>query len=217
MPAKKPAPKKSPAKKSPARRSSKRRQLSVFLQISLDGYYCDAHGDMSFAHKAPDDTEWNRFVANNAKGGGMLLFGRTTYEMMSSWWPTPMAAQAMPEVAASMNAMPKVVFSRTLKSAEWENTTLIAGDAVRAVKVLKEKPGPDMATLGSGKLVTALAAAGLIDTLQIVINPIALGGGKPVFGGLRKPLGFTLTKTKAFKNGSIVCWYAGPPAGSSAQ
>jgi dihydrofolate reductase len=197
MPAKKPTPKQTP----------KPRQLSAFLQISLDGSYQDAHGDMSFAHKAPDDTEWNRFVASNAKGGGVLLFGRTTYEMMASWWPTPMAAQAMPEVAASMNAMPKIVFSHTLKSAEWANTTLIQGDAIRAVRALKQQSGPDMATLGSGKLVTSLAAAGLIDTLQIVINPIALGGGTPIFAGLKKPLGFTLTGTKAFANGSVVLWY----------
>jgi dihydrofolate reductase len=206
MPAKKPA-----HKKSPARKTSKPRRLSAFLQISLDGYYCDKHGDMSFAHKSSENTEWNRFVAGNAKGGGKLLFGRTTYEMMAAWWPTPMAAKAMPSLATSMNAMPKVVFSRTLRSAEWKNTTLMNGDAVRAVKALKEQPGPDMATLGSGKLVTSLAAAGLIDTLQLVINPIALGGGKPIFGGLRKPLGFSLTKSKVFKNGSVVLWYERAP------
>ena len=188
------------------------RKLSSFLQISLDGYYCDAHGNMDFAHKPPDDTEWNRFVASNAKGGGVLVFGRTTYEMMASWWPTPMAAKAMPEVAASMNALPKIVFSRTLGGADWENTTLVEGDAVRAMRALKAKPGPDMAILGSGKLVASLAAAGLIDSLQLVVNPVALGGGKSVFGGIRKPLNFELTKTKKFKNGSIVLWYA--PAGS---
>jgi dihydrofolate reductase len=187
------------------------RTLSAFLQISLDGYYCDAHGNMDFAHKDPDDTEWNRFVTSNAKGGGMLVFGRTTYEMMAAWWPTPMAARAMPEVAASMNALPKIVFSRTLGAAEWENTTLIEGDAVRAMRALKAKPGPDMAILGSGSLVASLASAGLIDELQLVINPISLGGGKAVFSGLRKPLEWTLTRSRKFKNGSIVLWYA--PAG----
>ena len=184
------------------------RTLSAFLQISLDGYYCDANGNMDFAHKPPDDTEWNRFVASNAKGGGVLVFGRTTYEMMAAWWPTPMAAQAMPEVAASMNRLPKIVFSRTLGAADWENTTLVEGDAVRAMRGLKAKPGPDMAILGSGKLMTSLAAAGLIDSLQLVVNPVALGGGKSVFGGLRKPLNFELVKTRKFKNGSIVLWYA---------
>ena len=193
--------------KKSATKGTKPRTLSAFLQISLDGYYCDAHGSMDFAHKPPDDTEWNRFVASNAKGGGVLVFGRTTYEMMASWWPTPMAAKAMPEVAASMNALPKIVFSKTLGAADWDNTTLIEGDAVRAMRALKANPGPDMAILGSGKLVASLAAAGLIDSLQLVVNPVALGGGKSVFSGLRKPLDFELTRTKKFKNGSIVLRY----------
>ena len=189
-------------------RTASPRKLSSFLQISLDGYYSDIHGSIDFAHKPPEDKEWNRFVTSNAKGGGVLVFGRTTYEMMASWWPTPMAAQAMPEVAASMNALPKIVFSSTLDATDWENTTLVKGDAVRAMRALKAKPGPDMAILGSGKLVASLAAAGLIDSLQLVVNPVVLGGGKSVFAGLRKPLDFELVKTRKFKNGSIVLWYS---------
>ena len=89
----------------------KSRSLGAFVHVSLDGYYCDPRGDMSFAHKPPDDAEWNEFVTTNASSGGMLLFGRKTYDMMAAWWPTEPAARAMPEVAASMNAMPKIVFS----------------------------------------------------------------------------------------------------------
>ena len=118
------------------------RTLATFMQLSLDGYYCDPAGDMSFAHKPPDDAEWNEFVTGNASGGGMLLFGRTTYDMMAAWWPTPMAAQAMPEVAASMNAMPKVVFSRTMNSADWSNTTLVKDDLVGTVRRMKSEAGP---------------------------------------------------------------------------
>lgn len=184
------------------------RHLTAFLQISLDGYYADAKGDMSFAHKPPDDSEWNEFVAGNARNGGMLLFGRITYEMMAAWWPTPMAAQAMPEVAARMNALPKVVFSRTLRAAGWSNTTLVRDDLPGAVRRLKEEPGPDMAILGSGSIVTQLAAAGLLDTLQLVTNPVALGGGKAAFAALPHPLGFRLTKSRVFANGSVVSWYA---------
>jgi len=184
------------------------RTLGVFLHLSLDGYYCDARGDMSFAHKSPDDAEWQEFVAGNASGGGMLLFGRTTYEMMASWWPGPMAAQAMPEVAASMNAMPKVVFSRTMGSADWINTTLVKDDVVEAVRRMKREPGPDMVILGSGSIVGQLAGAGLIDSLQVVVNPVALGAGKSVFAGLTQPLELVLTNTRVFRNGSVVLWYA---------
>jgi dihydrofolate reductase len=187
---------------------AKSRRLGAFMHISLDGYYCDLRGDMSFAHKPPDDAEWQEFVSGNARGGGMLLFGRTTYDMMAAWWPTAMAAKVMPEVAAHMNAMPKVVFSRTLSSADWSNTTLVKEDVVTAVRRWKREIGSDMTTLGSGSIVTQLAAAGLIDTLQLVVNPVALGAGKSLFAGLPKRLDFTLTNTRVFGNGSVVLWYA---------
>lgn len=185
----------------------KPRRLEMFMQISLDGYYCDAQGDMSFAHKPPDDAEWQEFVNENASGGGMLLFGRTTYDMMAAWWPTPMAAKVMPEVAARMNAMPKLVFSRTMRSAEWGNTT-VARDLVATVSRMKGERGPDMTILGSGSLVTQLASAALIDTFQIVVNPVALGAGKPLFCGLAQPLDLALTNRRVFSNGSVVLWYA---------
>jgi dihydrofolate reductase len=183
------------------------RKLGTFMQISLDGYYCDSRGDMSFAHKPPDDTEWHEFVAGNAKGGGALLFGRTTYEMMAAWWPTPTAAQAMPDVAASMNAMPKIVFSRTLRSADWSNTTLVRDDLVGTVRRMKSETGPDLAILGSGTIVGQLADAGLIDTFQVVVNPVALGGGKSFLSGLTGRLDLALTNTRVFGNGSVVLWY----------
>jgi dihydrofolate reductase len=187
---------------------TKSRKLGAFMQISLDGYYCDAHGDMSFAHKPPGDAEWHEFVTGNATGGGMLLFGRTTYDMMAAWWPTPMAAKAMPEVAVSMNAMAKVVFSRTMRSANWSNTTLVKNDLIGTVRRMKEETGPDMMILGSGSIVTQLAAADLIDTFQLVVNPVALGSGKSFFSGLTEPLELKLTKTRVFENGSVVLWYA---------
>ena len=82
--------------------------------MSLDGYFTDANGDMSWAYNPNKDEEWNAFVANNAKGGGTLLFGRITYELMASYWPTHQASKNNPVVAEGMNRAQKVVFSRTL-------------------------------------------------------------------------------------------------------
>jgi dihydrofolate reductase len=107
------------------------RKLVVFNMVSLDGYFVDASGDMSWAHK--HDEEWNTFVGGNASGNGMLLFGRVTYDMMAGYWPSPMALQNSPVVAKGMNAMPKIVFSRTLDKASWNNTTLLKGDVVTEV------------------------------------------------------------------------------------
>jgi dihydrofolate reductase len=184
------------------------RQLSAFMHVSLDGYFCDPRGDMRFAHKPPDDAEWQEFVAENAAGSGVLVFGRTTYDMMAAWWPTAAAANAMPEVAAQMNGASKIVFSRTLTSAHWNNTTLIKTDLVRTISRMKAEPGPDMAILGSGSVVTQLAARGLIDTIHIVVNPVALGAGKAFLAGLRQPLNLTFTHARTFGNGSVVLSYA---------
>jgi dihydrofolate reductase len=172
----------------------KSRKLKAFMEISIDGYYCDLLGDMSFAHKSPDDDEWKEFVVGNASGEGLLLFGRRTHEIMAAWWPTPKAAKTMPEVAKRMNARPKIVFSRTMNSVNWSNTTLVKNDLVDTVRIMKNEKGPDMTILGSGSIVKQLAEAGLIDTFQIVVNPVALGAGKSLFSGLTQQLDLVLTK-----------------------
>ena len=157
------------------------RKLSAFIQISLDGLFAGENGDISWAHKSRDDAEWNAFVAGNASGGGALLFGRVTYEMMAGYWPTPMAAKNDPVVAERMNALPKFVGSRTLDRASWRNTTLIKGDLATEIRKLKQSPGEDVAILGSGSLVAQLLQAGLLDELQVVVNPLVLGKGRPLF------------------------------------
>ena len=181
-------------------------QLHAFIMTSVDGCYADPRGDMSFAHAGKEDAEYQEYVQGNARGGGMLLFGRVTYELMIQYWPTPAALQQNPIVAERMNAGPKAVFSRTLKSASWNNTTLLKGELTAEVQKLKEGDR-DITTLGSGSLVTQLANAGLVDELTIVVIPVILGGGKRVFDGLTDPRGLKLTKTRSFKNGKVVLSY----------
>jgi dihydrofolate reductase len=181
------------------------RKVVAFESVSLDGYFADVNGDMSWAHK--QDAEWNAFVGGNASGGGALLFGRVTYELMASFWPTPAAMERAPVVAEGMNNMPKVVFSRTLDKASWKNTTLVKGDIAAAVRKMKQESGPDMAILGSGSIVSQLAQAGLIDEFQIVVNPIVLGGGKTLFDGVKEKLPLKLINTRAFGNGNVVLYY----------
>ena len=145
--------------------------------------------------------------ARNAGGDGELLFGRVTYEMMAAFWPTPQAAQMLPDVAAGMNRMRKTVFSRTLDRAGWQNTTLVKGDLVSEVKKVKEQPGPDLVIMGSGSIVSQLTQARLIDEYQIVLCPIVLGKGRTLFETVEGKIALTLTKTRSFKNGNVVLWY----------
>ena len=182
------------------------RKLTSFIQVTVDGRYAGKDGDLGWAHS--HDAEWNEFVAGNAKGGGVLVFGRLTYEIMIQYWPTPLALKNDPVVAERMNALPKVVFSRTLDKASWSNTQLVKGDLATEIRRMKNAPGDDMATLGSGSLVSQLAEAGLIDELQIVVYPVVLGEGKKLFDGVKGKLTFKLTKTRDFRNGNVLLSYA---------
>ena len=181
------------------------RSLSVFNHVSLDGYFVDMHGDMSWAHKA--DAEWNSFVAENAGGGGILVFGRVTYELMAGFWPTPFAAESMPAVAERMNNLPKVVFSRSMDKAAWNNTKLVKSGMAAEIRKMKQEAEADMVILGSGNLVSQLAQEGLIDEYQVVVNPIVLGKGRTMFETVKDKLALKLTRSRTFGNGNVFLCY----------
>jgi dihydrofolate reductase len=183
------------------------RKLIAFNSVSLDGYFTDANGNMGFAHNPRPDPEWDAFVAGNASGGGTLVFGRVTYELMAGFWPTPLAAQQMPVVAEHMNTLPKVVFSKTLDTASWSNTRLVKGDLIGEMRRMKQQPGEGMAILGSGSIVAQLAPQGLIDEYQFVVVPVVLGRGRTLFEGVAQQLSLRLKSTRAFSNGNVVLCY----------
>jgi dihydrofolate reductase len=183
------------------------RKLTVFNNMSVDGYFVDKNGDMNWAHTIGKDEEWEAFVSGNASGGGMLLFGRITYELMASYWPTPLAARNDPVVAKGMNSLPKVVFSRTLKKALWNNTRLIKDGMATEIRKMKSESGHDMVILGSGNIVSQLTDERLIDEYQIVVVPIALGKGRTMFDGIKERRNLKLTKSRTFGNGNVVLTY----------
>jgi dihydrofolate reductase len=183
------------------------RKLIVFNNVTLDGYFAGKNGDISWAHSAASDPEWNQFVADNAKGGGPLLLGRITYELMLSYWPTAQAMKNDPEIAESMNSLPKVVFSRTLDTASWRNTKLVKGDLAAEVRKMKNEPGKDLTVLGSGSIVSQLARDGLVDEYNIVVHPIVLGEGKTMFEGIKQKLPLKMTKSRTFRNGNVLLRY----------
>src|SRR5436190_15018517 len=131
------------------------RQLHVFESISVDGYFTDAGGDSGWTHAGRQDPEFIAWVSGNASSGGELLFGRKTYQMMESFWPTPMAAEQMPEVAKGMNAAKKYVVSSSIRPT-WNNSHLLTGDLAKAVGDLKAGDGPGITVLGSGSVAAAL-------------------------------------------------------------
>jgi dihydrofolate reductase len=181
------------------------RKLIVFNSISLDGYFVDPKGDMSWAHNS--SPEFDAFVEENAKGGGVLLFGRKTYDLMASFWPTSMAAQAYPVVAERMNNLPKVVFSRTMDKPQWNNTRVVKGDIVAATRKMKQESEAGMAIMGSGSIVSQLVQEGLIDEYQVVVIPVILGSGRTMFEGVKERLRLKLIKSRIFGNGNVFLCY----------
>ena len=183
------------------------RKLIVFNQVTLDGYFAGMNGDISWAHRSTKDPEWSAFVEGNARAGGVLVFGRITYELMIRYWPTPDALKNDPVVAERMNNLPKVVFSRTLDKASWNNTKLVKGDPAAEMRKMKQEPGEDMAIFGSGSIVSQLAQEGLVDEYQIVVIPVVLGKGRTMFDGIKRKLTLKRTKTRSFGNGNVLLCY----------
>ena len=178
--------------------------LAAFISLSLDGCYADANSDMSWAHT--QDPEQAEFTASNARGGGRLVLGRVTYEMMKAFWPTPAAAEMMPDVAAGMNAMPKTVFSRSLKSSDWRNVEMAQDDLVTELARLKGED-LDMTILGSGSIIAQAATAGLLDELQVMLVPVTLGAGKRLFDGIPRSLAWVREEARQFGNGNMFLRY----------
>jgi dihydrofolate reductase len=184
------------------------RKIRVFNNVSLDGYYTDANNDYSWAHAGAGDPELMEFTKSNAQGENALVFGRLTYQTMAAWWPTPEAAKTMPEVAKGMNGAPKYVFSRTLDTAEWSNTTLLKDDPAASLARIKQTEGPDLTVLGSGSIVAQLVAAGLIDEVQLLVCPVVLGSGKSQFAGVSGKPWWRLSRSKTFQNGRVFLAYS---------
>jgi dihydrofolate reductase len=151
------------------------------------------------------DLEFNDFAIEQLELMDTLVFGRKTYEGMVAYWPTREAIDSDPVVAGKMNGLAKVVVSKTLARADWSNTRVVREP--EAIAALKREPGKDALLIGSSDLALSLGALGLIDEYRIMVNPIALGKGKPLLQGLAQDLKLTLLRTRTFQNGNVLLVY----------
>jgi len=180
-------------------------KLQVYNFVSANGYFKGPGEDISWAHQTASQEE-SDFAAENAQGGAVLLFGRKTYEMMASYWPTPEGKKNNPGVAEGMNNAEKIVFSKTLKKADWNNTRIVSSNMEEEVRKLKQS-GKDITILGSGSIVNQLAEAGLIDEFQVMVHPVAIGNGTAFLKDIHKKIDLELTKTRSFKTGIVLLCY----------
>jgi dihydrofolate reductase len=180
------------------------RKVLFFMLTSLDGFFEGANHDI-YWHNV--DAEFNEFAIEQLHSVDTLLFGRVTYEMMASYWPTPDVKTNDPVVAGLMNSTPKIVFSKTLKKADWENTKLIRNNFVEEMTKLKQQPGKDMIIFGSSDLAVTFIEHGLLDEMRVMVNPLVLGDGKSLLKGIKGKLDLKLIKTRIFKNGNVLLYY----------
>ncbi|MFZ0805044.1 MAG: dihydrofolate reductase family protein, partial [Candidatus Sulfotelmatobacter sp.] len=149
------------------------------------------------------DEEFFDYAKDMLRSVDTILFGRATYEHMAAYWPSA----ERDEIAEKMNGLQKLVVSSTLKKTEWNNSTLITGDFVQEISRLKEEPGKDIVILGSATLASDLLQRGLIDEYRVILAPLLLGRGHPLFRDIRQKLALRLGRTKLLRSGVIVLYY----------
>jgi dihydrofolate reductase len=179
------------------------RKLFTFNMVTLDGFFEGPNGEIDW-HNA-NNQEFNDFAIEQMASMDTILFGRRTYQMMASYWPSEIAVQSDPIVADLMNRFSKVVFSRTLETVDWNNTRLIHENAGQEVRKLKMQPGKDLAIFGSAELISTVLDE--IDEHRVMVNPILLGGGTPLFKNSPQRTRLVLAGERAFRSGNVLLTY----------
>jgi dihydrofolate reductase len=180
------------------------RELIFQMMVTLDGYFEGPNREIDW-HNV--DAEFNDYAIDLLNNVDVLLFGRVTYQLMASYWPSSAAMTNDPIVAEKMNSLSKIVFSKTLEKAEWNNTRLLKENVGEEITMLKRQHGKDMAIFGSSDLALTLVRLGLIDEFRIFVNPVVLGSGKPVFRGIHDKLNLKLVESKTFRSGNVLLRY----------
>ena len=177
--------------------------LSIFNFLSANGFFTGPNDDISWHIHGEEE---GNFSDENSQGGNILLFGRKTFQMMESFWPTEDAKKMYPVTARAMNSAEKIVFSKTLKEAKWNNSRIIKDDLLEEVKKLK-MASTNITILGSGSIITQLADHNLIDEYSLMIDPIFIGNGTSFVQNLQHHLKLKFKDSRVFKSGTVVLNY----------
>ena len=177
------------------------RRVIMQMSISLDGFVAPAKGAPDH-RSAPEDPQLKQTKLNWVRHAGTHAMGRVTYEEMASYWPT-----SSDEYAAPMNDLPKVVFSKTLERADWNDSRIARGELAEEIAKLRAEPGGDILAWGGASFAQALSRAQLVDEYRVVINPVALGGGLPLFKDLAEPIRLDLIDATTYASGEALHIY----------
>lgn len=178
------------------------RKIIAAINMTLDGF-CDHTAGIA-------DEELHQHYTELLSYADALLYGRKTYQLMESYWPSivkkPTGNKSVDDFAVIMQSIPKIVFSRTMTTVEWENAKLAKNGLEEEVSELMQQPGRDI-LVGSPSLILALTKLNLIDQYQLCVHPVIIGSGLPLFKDLDNRIIFKLLKIKTFGSGAIVHYF----------
>jgi dihydrofolate reductase len=202
------------------------RRIVTFDWVTADGYFAGADGTLDWV--VPDE-EQAKAAAEGISAFDTVVFGRRTYELFEGFWrhaavdergtiPDPhQPGRRSPEhgaMAIALKSMTKLVFSRSMMDATWENSRVLRELDPREIETMKAQPGKDLITFGSGSIVSELTRHGLIDEYKFAVCPVLLGSGQPLVRGVSQPLRLDLLEAKTLPSGDVILRYARSTRGS---
>src|SRR3989454_5884321 len=184
------------------------RKVILSISVTLDGFFEGPNKELDWHIVDEEVKEYAKDLLNNVD---TLLFGRVTYQLMADYWPAAATNSSTSksdlEIADKMNNLPKIVFSKTLQEVKWNNSSLVKENIVEEISKMKQQTGKDMVIFGSGSIVSTFMQFGLIDEYRLIVNPVVLGSGKPLFKGINEKHNLKLLKNRILGSGVVILYY----------
>jgi len=175
------------------------RKVILHMMASLDGFIEGPNKELDW-HAWDDEME--KYADDLLSTVDAILLGRVAYELFADYWPS-----AKDSITPKMINLPKIVFSKTLEKVEWKNSRLVKENIAEEMSKMKQQPGKDLVLFGGAGIASTFIKLGLIDEYRIIVNPVVLGRGNPLFKGLKDKLNLKLLKTKTYSSGNVILYY----------
>ena len=177
------------------------RRLFWQMSVTLDGFMEGPNRELDDTAEVVDE-DFDRYATEMLHSIDSILLGRVTYQLFAGYWPNATGPDA-----DRLNELPKLVFSRTLEKVEWNNSRLVRENIEEEVAQLKRQPGKDLALFGSADLASTFMRLGLIDEYRVLVTPVVLGHGAPMFKGMQDRIPLKLLRAATWSSGTVALFY----------